>query len=81
MAFPTTGLLDDFNRADEGPPPSASWSISYGGPHGELKVSSNQCVVSDLTAGYFETNKGEGLTVTTGAGASIVGVTIRYMEI
>lgn len=26
MVFPTTGLLDDFNRADEGPPPSASWS-------------------------------------------------------
>lgn len=25
MAFPTTGILDNFNRADEGPPPSSSW--------------------------------------------------------
>ncbi len=24
--FPTTGLLDDFNRTDEGPPPSADWA-------------------------------------------------------
>jgi len=27
--FPTTGLLDDFNRANVGPPPSASWT-TYG---------------------------------------------------
>lgn len=27
MSFPTTGILDDFNRADEGPPPSASWGV------------------------------------------------------
>lgn len=26
MAFPTTPILDDFNRPDEGPPPSANWS-------------------------------------------------------
>lgn len=26
MAFPVTGILDDFNRADTGPPPGASWS-------------------------------------------------------
>ena len=26
MALPSTPILDDFNRADEGPPPSASWS-------------------------------------------------------
>ena len=31
--------------------------------------------------GYFKTNKGEGLTVTTGAGASIVGITITYVTI
>jgi hypothetical protein len=24
--FPTTGILDDFNRANQGPPPSASWA-------------------------------------------------------
>ncbi len=26
MAFPTTSVIDDFNRADEGPPPSSSWT-------------------------------------------------------
>jgi len=26
VAFPTTGILDDFNRANEGPPPSANWT-------------------------------------------------------
>lgn len=26
MAFPTTGLLDDFDRVNEGPPPSANWT-------------------------------------------------------
>ena len=25
MAFPTTSILDNFNRDDEGPPPSADW--------------------------------------------------------
>lgn len=26
MAFPVTKILDNFNRADEGPPPSSSWT-------------------------------------------------------
>lgn len=33
MAFPTTGILDAFGRADEGPPPSASWVTSSGLGH------------------------------------------------
>ena len=28
MAFPTTAVLDNFNRTNEGPPPSASWTGS-----------------------------------------------------
>ncbi len=28
MAFPTTSILDTFDRANEGPPPSSSWSSS-----------------------------------------------------
>jgi hypothetical protein len=39
VAFPTTGILDDFNRSDEGPPPSASWADILNG----LKVVSNEC--------------------------------------
>lgn len=42
-SFPTTAVLDDFNRANEGPPPSANWSeitaISSGS---SLVVVSNQ---------------------------------------
>lgn len=36
-SFPTTPLLDDFNRGNEGPPPSASWTDITNG----LKVISN----------------------------------------
>lgn len=45
MAFPTTPILDDFNRADEGPPPSASWSFPITTNAGNgLGVSSNHLV-------------------------------------
>ncbi len=43
-AFPTTGVLDDFNRADQGPPPSANWSQSWLG--NGWKVISNQAGVN-----------------------------------
>jgi len=41
MPFPTTGLLDDFNRANEGPPPSASWTTAViaGGTDGLVVLS------------------------------------------
>lgn len=43
MTFPTTPILDDFNRPNEGPPPSASWSNSaWNG----LRVLANTCVRS-----------------------------------
>jgi hypothetical protein len=41
MAFPTTPILDTFQRANTGPPPSASWTTSKGTG---LKIVSNQCV-------------------------------------
>lgn len=37
MAFPETSILDDFNRANEGPPPSSDWTNAENG----LKVVSN----------------------------------------
>lgn len=48
-SFPTTTILDDFNRANQGPPPSASWSniSTYDG----LRVSSNQCAISIYGSG------------------------------
>lgn len=44
VAFPTNAaLLDDFNRADVGPPPSASWTDKVlTGDSAGLKVTSNQ---------------------------------------
>lgn len=42
MAFPTTGILDTANRADEGPPPSANWTqVWFNGISG-ITVFSNQ---------------------------------------
>lgn len=42
MPFPTTSILDTFNRADEGPPPSSSWDYPIASfvPNG-LSVISN----------------------------------------
>ncbi len=40
MAFPTVTLKDDFNRANEGPPPSASWVTSNGTG---VSVNGNTC--------------------------------------
>jgi hypothetical protein len=42
MAFPTTGVLDNFNRADEGPPPSANWTDTWTGLGGGTLVNSNE---------------------------------------
>lgn len=36
--FPTTGVLDNFNRTNEGPPPSANWTADT-----QFKVLSNVC--------------------------------------
>ena len=51
MGFPNTSVLDTFVRANEGPPPSASWdypltSINAGIG---LKVSANQLIPNDAT--------------------------------
>ena len=39
MAFPTTGIIDNFNRSDEGPPLSSNWTAVSNGH----KVVSNTC--------------------------------------
>lgn len=55
MAFPTAGLVDDFNRANTGPPPSGSWSNDAEGQGvSGLKVVSNQLVASaNFATGYW----------------------------
>lgn len=51
MAFPTTSILDSFNRADEGPPPSASWySTNWPPIEFSLQVIDNQCAIYDTVS-------------------------------
>lgn len=54
MAFPAvSSLLDDFNRADEGPPPSANWSGVDGGDTGLSVVSNQLAGAAGLAEGYW----------------------------
>src|SRR5688572_22948208 len=46
-SFPCTSLLDDFNRTNEGPPPSANWTTGVDGSTGGFAVSSNTAVAQD----------------------------------
>lgn len=58
IPFPTTGILDNFDRTDEGPPPSASWGDSINGAFG-LKVASNVCAAEDFNgSGWWNTSVG-----------------------
>jgi len=42
VSFPTTGVIDNFNRTNEGPPPSANWDNNPSGVANDgLKVVSN----------------------------------------
>ena len=44
LNFPSAGILDTFNRANTGPPPSASWTNAVEGAGTGLKVVSNQLI-------------------------------------
>jgi hypothetical protein len=48
MAFPTTSVIDDFNRADVGPPPSANWASTQALDANTTahRVVGNQCLKS-----------------------------------
>jgi hypothetical protein len=46
VAFPTSGVLDNFNRAAEGPPPSSSWTDVWLDAAGGLRVAGNACVMN-----------------------------------
>jgi len=83
--FPTTGLLDDFTRANEGPPPSSSWDyFTLDGWPGGLVVSSNACVAASAgyRSSYWKTSYGPAseayVTLSTlGASSDIVWLTLR----
>jgi hypothetical protein len=50
-SFPTTPILDNFNRANEGPPPSANWTSFHTFIAG--KVSSNTCIVNGASTAQY----------------------------
>jgi len=59
MAFPTTGVLDAFTRADEGPLGNSTWSGPLFSGQAQLRLVSNACVVTtDGTANssYWSAN-------------------------
>ena len=70
-----------FNSKGTGAGTAITSIIPCGINGGLLMPSPAQIPSGESPCGYFDTNKGEGLTVTTGAGASIVGITLRYVEI
>lgn len=58
VSFPTTPILDDFNRPDEGPPPSTDWVNGFfytpawqNDPLYKLRVLNDECVNSGSEAG------------------------------
>lgn len=54
MSFPTTSVLDNFNRADEGPPPSDSWSFPIDPDNdGDVVVVSNECTFDGFGGAYW----------------------------
>ena len=59
MAFPTTSVLDNFTRANEGPPPSASWLASsiFTGTSA-LQVTSNTLQSASSAGGGWGTTAG-----------------------
>ena len=76
VTFPQTGILDDFNRPDEGPPPSTSWDLIS-----SFRVVSNEAVAveeSESAFGYWETpfqsNNEAYFTVSTWGDCSECGV-------
>lgn len=59
MAFPTTPILDNFNRANTGPPPSVNWATPIFPGHTGLKVLSNLLVagVASFCDSYWSATK------------------------
>lgn len=68
--FPTNGLLDNFNRANEGPPPSASWGGKIHSVTDGLKVVSNECN-RDGSSGFWSSYWGASFNANCEAYATI----------
>ncbi len=63
-SFPTNGVLDTFNRANEGPPPSASWTGPLFPADSGLTVTSNVAFGSAaLSSAYWSASFGPDVEV------------------
>lgn len=69
-----------FNTKPTGSGTAISSTVFNGSNGGMVLSSPAVSAIGEAPFGYFETNAGEGLTATTGAGAS-VGVTVTYVEV
>ena len=73
-AFPTTSVLDAFNRANEGPPPSSNWTTGIDGGTGSFTVTSNEARLTNgtLSSAYWNAaNFGPDVEVYATIGSSI----------
>ena len=69
-----------FNSKPTGAGTAITSEVSCGSYGGLIFPAPSQDRAGELPCGYFQTNRGEGLTATTGAGGT-VGVTLTYLEI
>lgn len=93
LSFPNTPILDDFNRANEGPPPSSNWTTGVGlligvFLHGHRVVSNALARAtgeaeseSYWNAAQFGPNAECYLTVSNATGLQELGLSVRVSDI
>lgn len=93
LDFPATTTLDDFNRPDEGPPPSTNWSVGFaasleGTDEPGHKVTSNQLsnVGNDINQNWWNVSQfgpdcEAWITITDSTGLVAVGLAARLTNI
>lgn len=81
MSFPTTSVIDDFNGANQGPPPDSNWNDMFGG----MIRDTNQCKWNNFSHGIIGWNPGTFTEteayvkiVTMPAGLSRAGLYFRF---
>ena len=76
-----TAMNITFNSKGTGSGTAITSIIPCGANGGAVWPLPAQTTTGEPPHGYWTTNKGEGLAVTTGSGATIVGITLTYVEL
>lgn len=86
MSFPTTSILDFFDRSNQGPPPSTNWTTGWRPSSTGFQVDTNQCLgsaVGDNTQYWNVANFGPDVevyaTVKSGSSANYYGLSARLV--